>query len=126
MRTAVLIDDNIDELESLEQALREADPRLGCISLVFPDDALFAIEHEFKFCPQFIFLNIELKRKSGTECLAKLNQLSNLNNCTIVIFSNVLPPPLIDIFKNLGADFAFHTPNTRSQYKEIVSSVLGA
>ncbi|RAW01545.1 response regulator [Pseudochryseolinea flava] len=124
MRTAVIIDDNIDEVELLEQALKEADPLIDCICLVFPDEALFVIENEFKICPEFIFLNTEVKRKSGMACLLRLGVLPTLRKSTIVILTKVLPPPLVEVYQNLGADFAFQTPTSKSQYKDLIFEVM--
>jgi two-component SAPR family response regulator len=124
MRTAVLIDNDVAGLQTLERALHIADPSLVCMSLVFADEAVAVIEQNLKTCPDFIFLNVDVQRNSGIHYLTQLRNIRSLNDSKIIIFSSMLPPPVIDLFKLNGADFVFQTPRTNSSCLDIAKVTL--
>ena len=49
-KTAILIDDDRDDLELLEEAIRQVDHSVKCVSYLFCDDALRKIFNELSSC----------------------------------------------------------------------------
>lgn len=126
MRTAVLIDNDVSNLQALERALHIADPSLFCMSLVFADEAVAVIEQNLKSSPNFIFLNIDVQRNSGIRYLTQFRKNKNLDASKIIIFSSMLPPPVVDLFKVNGADFVFQTPLNASALLEVTTKTVGS
>jgi two-component SAPR family response regulator len=122
--TAVFIDNDVAELQSLETALKEIDPSYFCISFIFGDEAVRVVKDELKVCPKYIFLNINLRRRTGADCLQELRQIKQAGNFKIVIVSAVMPGTVAGAFLDQGADFAFQLPTTKPGFKQMMEEVL--
>lgn len=119
-----LIDDKPDDLEVMEGVIREIDPELSCISFVYADEAVRVMEAELKRLPDYIFIDANMRRKPGVECLTELRGNSAFDNSQIIMFSVVMPAAVVDSFKAMGATHAFQKPLVRYQYKEIFHQIL--
>ena len=123
-RMVVLIDDDAEDLETLTSVIREIDPKTFCICFVHADEALQVVGDELKRKPDFIFIDVNMRRKTGAECLAELRQRSEFNSCQIIMFSIVMPATVVDSFKMMGASHAFQKPLVRQAYREILDDIL--
>ena len=121
---AVLIEDDLEDLESLESALKTVDPTIFCICCIHSDEAVRVISEELKTLPQYIFIDVNMSRKTGAECLACLRGRNELNACKVIMFSVVMPQTVGDSFMSLGADFAFQKPSSAFGYNDIVRDIM--
>jgi CheY-like chemotaxis protein len=80
-----LIDDDPDELDIFSEALREVDAGCTCTWADSPFSALVKLQTE---TPDIIFLDINMPRMDGFECLQEIRKLDNLAHIPVILYSN--------------------------------------
>ena len=90
-KTAILIDDDRDDLEFLEEAIRQVDHSVKCISYLFCDDALRKIFNDSSSVPNYIFIDMNMPRLNGNQCLKELRSDPKLKNVPITMLSTSMP-----------------------------------
>jgi CheY-like chemotaxis protein len=124
MKTAVLIDDDRDDLEFLEEAIKQVDNSVRCISYLFCDDALNKILTNSSGVPNYIFIDMNMPRLDGTECLRELRREPKLKNVPIAILSTSMPSPVARTLRENGATFTFQKPIRFEDYQEILKPIF--
>lgn len=123
-KTAILIDDDRDDLEFLEEAIRQVDNSVKCISYLFCDDALQKIFNDSSLVPNYIFIDINMPRLDGSQCLKELRSDPKLKNVPITMLSTSMPAPVAKSLKENGANFTFQKPNKFEDYEHILKPIL--
>jgi CheY-like chemotaxis protein len=89
-KIAYLIDDDPDEQDFFEEALKDLDRG---IQLIYGNDSRDAVKKlkRGNFIPDFIFLDINMPSLNGWECMTQIQNLEHLLNTPIAIYSTTLP-----------------------------------
>jgi iron complex outermembrane receptor protein len=98
-----LIDDDQDDQEIFNDAMEQADSSVRC---VFANDGMCALEkirNELDFIPDVIFLDLNMPRMNGEQCLAELKKIERLKNTPVIIYSTTDNPEVIAKQLQLGA-----------------------
>lgn len=85
-----LIDDDEDDRDFLEMALKEVDPGIRLLFSNNADDALKKLKAGDRV-PDIIFLDLNMPRIDGWECLKLLKETDRLKNVPVIIFSTSEP-----------------------------------
>jgi CheY-like chemotaxis protein len=124
MKTAILIDDDRDDLEILEEAIKQVDNSVRCISYLFCDDAINKILANSFGVPNYIFIDMNMPRLNGNECLKELRREPKLKNVPIAMLSTSMPSPVAKTLRENGATFAFQKPVTFEDYEDILKPIF--
>jgi CheY-like chemotaxis protein len=123
-RYILLVDDDPDEHLLFEDALKELKdaPKLsyardGQQLMQFLDDDKAEL-------PAIIFLDLNMPRMNGFECLQEIRKSSKLNKIPVVIFSTTSQTQAIDKVYEQGANYYIRKPNTFSMLKEVIERML--
>jgi CheY-like chemotaxis protein len=81
----LLIDDDPDELEIFSQALIEVNYSCTCTWADSPVNALDMLKAEI---PDIIFLDINMPRMNGFDCLREIKKRENLKKVPVILYSN--------------------------------------
>lgn len=119
-----MIDNDPSCLEFLENLIFKIRPNVQCISFVFADEAVETVCNQFATVPQYIFINANLKRTTGTRCLSTFRSNSKFDSCSVGIFSTCMPDAVADTYKSMGADFAFQRPLSVAEGQAILGDIL--
>lgn len=103
IRTCLLVDDDEDDREIFCLALSEADPSLTCITASDGVEAL-SILREKSFLPDYIFLDLNMPRMDGKDCLREIRKQTHLANVPVIIFSTSSADREKEETKRLGAN----------------------
>lgn len=98
-----LIDDDTDDQEVFSLAMEEAYPAVKCI---FANDGVHALEKftvDNSFVPDLIFIDINMPRMNGVQCLAEIRKLSRLNHVPAYMYSTSAEPGIVAECMKLGA-----------------------
>ncbi|HUR30311.1 MAG TPA: response regulator, partial [Saprospiraceae bacterium] len=110
--TVLLIDDDTDDQEIFSHAMDKANHNAHC---VFADDGIQAIERlqqDINFLPDYIFIDMNMPRMNGQQCLAAIKQIDRLKNTPVYMYSTSADPESIEKNKKLGAaDFIVKPAN---------------
>ena len=113
-KTAILIDDDRDDLECLEEAIRQVDHSVKCVSYLFCDDALRKIINDSSGVPNYILIDMYMPRFNGNQCLKELRSVPKLRTVPITMLSTSMPATVAEALKENGASFTFEkTKETR-------------
>ena len=123
-KTAILIDDDRDDLELLEEAIKQVDDSVKCISYLFCDDALRKIINDHSLVPNYIFIDMNMPRLNGNQCLKQLRGDPKLKNVPITMLSTSMPAPVAEVLKENGASFTFEKPVNFEDYEPILKRIL--
>jgi CheY-like chemotaxis protein len=112
MTSCFLIDDDVDDQEIFTMALHAYDDSIHCH---FADDGVKALEklRDVNFIlPQCIFLDVNMPRMNGIECLDEIRKIRRLQGVPVCMFSTSSDPKIVTQAKALGAtDFIVKPPS---------------
>jgi len=74
--------------------------------------------------PEIIFLDLNMPRKNGFECLEEIKSHSSLKDIFIIIYSTTESQKEIDVVFDHQANLFIKKPNSFTELKSILSHVL--
>ena len=98
-----LIDDDADDQEIFSMAILDLNSSIDCY---FADDGVKAIETliaDELFLPNCIFIDINMPRMTGVECLEKIKGIGRLREVPVCMYSTFADPALVAKARELGA-----------------------
>ena len=117
-------DDDMDDCEFFKEALK-ALPMSTNITIVKDGEELmtYLSENEERL-PHVLFLDINMPRKNGFECLAEIKQSEKLKDLPVIMFSTSNSKEKITaLFKN-GAHIYVHKPSDFAQLIQLINHAL--
>lgn len=118
-----VIDDDLDDQEIFTFAANRVDP---AIQFTFANDGVHAISRfttDSEFNPGIIFLDVNMPRMNGIECLEELRRMDRLKNIPIFMCSTSADPRIITKAKELGATDFIVKPSTIAEFATILAEV---
>jgi len=119
-----LADDDEDDRLFFEEALKEV-CNDAILTVAEDGDELMEILHRPPVpMPDVIFLDLNMPKKNGFECLAEIKKNGTLKNLPIIIFTTSLQEESVKKVYNQGANYYVRKPTDYRQLKIIVSKLL--
>ena len=101
--SCILIDDDTDDQEIFIMALKKIDRYINCIMANDWIEGLQRLTEDLSFVPGYIFIDINMPKMDGIECLVEIRKLNHLQHAKIIMYSTTEDPIIIDKSKELGA-----------------------
>lgn len=118
----LLIDDDADDSELFREALEETDPAISLQCAENGEEALNLLKQIEK--PGIIFLDINMPRMNGWECLKRLKSSQEYSHIPVIMYSTSSHQREIDIAINLGALSFFTKPHSYKELKNMIKGVI--
>ena len=120
----LLADDDIDDCEFFKDAL-EALPQTTSLTTVHNGDELmnYFAENSERL-PHVLFLDINMPRKNGFECLAEIKSIDYLKDLPVVMYSTAGSKDNINVLFNTGADVYIRKPSDFAQLVQVIHHAL--
>lgn len=117
-----VIDDDIDDQEIFTISAKKADSAITCS---FASDGVDALEKlaNPEFTPGCIFLDVNMPRMNGVECLEELTKIERLSAVPVFMCSTSSDPKIIAKVKQLGAHDFIVKPSTIAEFTAILKHV---
>lgn len=124
-KTCFLIDDDEDDRDIFQLALRDVDGKFNC---VMADNCLDALERlrEGKLSPDFIFLDLNMPVLTGRECLVEIRKMRQFEKTPVLIYTTSSVSRDRDEVMKLGATSFITKPNKISLLTDVLKKVLTA
>ena len=120
----LLVDDDDDDRQSLYEAIRSHTVDLTIHAIANGEQLMTYLSHCSDDIPDLIFLDLNMPRKTGMECLIEIRANANLNNTVVAIYSTSSNKKEIDSAFLAGANIFITKPNSDEALKKIVDDVL--
>jgi CheY-like chemotaxis protein len=120
----LLIDDDIEDQEIFIDALKQIDQTILCLSFSDGEEALKLLETDIIAVPDLIFLDLNMPRFSGKQCLSQLKKINKLTETPVVIYTTSADKKDQDDTKDLGADHFLIKPSRFDDLREHLKRIL--
>src|ERR1700758_1411683 len=119
-----VVDDDADDRDIFTMALACIRNKTKCITAKSGDEALALLKSNQEFIPDFIFLDINMPRVNGKECLIEIRKIERLKNIPIYIYSTSLADKERVETLSLGATDYFVKPYSIKILIDILSKII--
>lgn len=118
----LVVDDDQDDQEIFTISTNKVDPSIEC---VFANNGVHAMEmlSDASFTPSCIFMDVNMPRMNGVECLEELVKIDRLKDVPVFMCSTSSDPKIIAKTKQLGAKDFIVKPSTIAEFKAILTEV---
>lgn len=123
-RRFFIVDDDIDDQDLFIEAVNEVDNSIECLSASNCEDALDLLKNRKIDLPDMIFLDLNMPRLNGKQCLAELKRQAHLRDIPVIIYSTSSEKRDIDETSKLGAAHFLTKPNKFEELCKALSFVL--
>jgi CheY-like chemotaxis protein len=74
--------------------------------------------------PDVIFLDLNMPRKNGFECLSEIKDNQKLNQLPVIIFSTSFEQDVVNMLYKNGAKYFIRKPSEFVQFKKIIQQIF--
>src|SRR5688572_17669623 len=85
--TVLIIDDDTDDQEIFMMCATAVNKEIVCSTANNGPDAIAMLESQREYAPDFIFLDVNMPKMNGIECLKVLKQIEHLRQTKIYMYS---------------------------------------
>ncbi len=111
MIVCLLIDDDQDDQEIFSMALEDINSDIQCVMASNGIAALEKLKAKKPLIPDYIFIDMNMPRMNGMECLQEIQKLDHLKDADVFMYSTSSDEAMIEKSKALGAkDFIVKPP----------------
>lgn len=120
----LLADDDSDDCLFFQEALSELNIKS---QLTVVNDGVELMQYLAKSVaplPDALFLDLNMPKKSGGECLSEIQSIPRFQPLPVIIFSTSFDPQVIATLYNHGANYYIRKPGDFEVLKQLVSEAL--
>ena len=123
-RRFFIVDDDIDDQDLFIEAVNEVDQSVECMSASNCEEALDLLRNRKISLPDMIFLDLNMPRLNGKQCLAELKREAHLRHIPVIIYSTSSEKRDIEETTRLGAAHFLTKPNKFEELCKALTFVL--
>src|SRR5688572_12410888 len=124
IKTILIIDDDADEIYLFCHAVDEIDKTIHCISARTGEEAFELLRKNLLRKPDYIFLDLNMPRMNGKQCLKLLKKDPEFSQIPVIIYSTSKLPEDYEETKAFGAVHFLTKPSKLSDLEKAISYVL--
>lgn len=118
--TILLADDDADDCLFFREALAELVPAARFSAVHNGEQLMDLLNNETFSLPSILFLDLNMPRKNGFECLAEIKLNNKLKKVPVIVFSTSLEQEVVNRLYNTGAQYFIRKPSEFAQLKKII------
>lgn len=122
--TCFLVDDDLDDLEIFALAVEDLNGSIRCVTALDGVEAIEKLRNDESFVPDFIFLDLNMPRMNGKQCLQEIRKITRLMATPVIIYSTSSNRRDIDETMQLGAAHFLTKPSSISSLTKELSSLM--
>lgn len=120
----MIVDDDEDDIEIFCEAVKQLHKDNECVSASNGEDALHKLSRENERLPDFIFLDLNMPRLNGKQCLTRLKLNTRLRDIPVIIYSTSKLEEDIEEAKQLGAVHFLTKPSKIKDLQNAIALIL--
>ncbi|HVG40639.1 MAG TPA: response regulator, partial [Chitinophagaceae bacterium] len=102
-KTYLLVDDDADDTFLFREVLNEVEPSIELITAVDGEEALVKLGEQDRILPDLIFLDLNMPRMNGLQCLYEIKHDRALRSIPVIIYTTSSNSKDIEQCMQLGA-----------------------
>ena len=119
-----LIDDDLDDQEIFCLALDELDHTIQRVIASDGEEGLMKLNLNPQNPPNYIFLDLNMPRMNGIECLREIKKINHLQNTKVIMYSTTDANDVRELTRELGAHDFLVKPPSMMKLVKFLSEVL--
>ena len=123
-RNCLLIDDDIDDHDVFRMCLNTLDPNVSLTSVKDCAEALAMLHVRTDYSPEFIFLDVNMPKMNGLECLKYLRKIDRLKSSKIYMYSTTNEKTTVFESLRYGAEDFIMKPAKTAELKDKLAKVF--
>lgn len=123
-RRFFIVDDDSDDQDLFIEAVNEVDNTIECMSASNCEEALDLLRNRKISLPDMIFLDLNMPRLNGKQCLVELKREAHLRDIPVIIYSTSSEKRDIEETSRLGAAHFLTKPNKFEELCKALSFVV--
>jgi CheY-like chemotaxis protein len=120
----LLADDDTDDCIFFEQAVIELKVMANITTVHEGEQLMQLLTNKSKVLPDVLFLDLNMPRKNGFECLSEIKQSEQLKQLPVIVFSTSFEQDVVNSLYQNGASYFIRKPSEFSQFKKIIQHSL--
>ena len=120
----LLADDDADDRMFFKEALDELPVNSNLRTVDDGDQLMKLLTHESTILPDILFLDLNMPRKSGFECLTEIKSIEKLKSLKVIIYSTSFDPDMVDYLYENGAHLYICKPGDFSNLKKVIHEAI--
>jgi len=120
----LLAEDDEDDCFLFKNALEDLPLTFRLITVQNGEELMLLLNDSSRPLPDVLFLDLNMPRKNGFECLKEIRGNETLNQLPVIIFSSAYAPDIVDQLYKDGAQYYVRKPDDISQYKKVIYQSL--
>ena len=120
----LLADDDMDDCIFFKEALEELDLSKQVTVVHDGEQLMQLITNETYEIPHVLFLDLNMPRKNGFECLSEIKLNLRLKQLPVIIFSTSFEQEVVNLLFKNGAHYFIRKPSEFSQFKKIIQETV--
>jgi len=117
-------DDDTDDCIFFKEALEELQLPTLHTAVHDGEQLMQLLTNETNELPHVLFLDLNMPRKNGAECLSEIKSNKRLKQLTIIIFSTTFEQAVVNLLYKNGAHYYIRKPSDFSQFKKIIQQAF--
>jgi CheY-like chemotaxis protein len=116
----LLADDDQDDRNFFDRALKEIPVNTHLKTVSDGEQLMNHLTENIEHLPDVLFLDINMPRKNGYECLSEIKQNKKLKHLAVFMFSTSNAPDKITQTFKAGANIYIHKPSSFDELKQVI------
>ena len=116
----LLADDDTDDCIFFKAALGELLLSTHLTTVNDGEQLMQLLTNETNVLPHVLFLDLNMPRKNGFECLSEIKGNQKLRQLPVIIFSTSFEQEVVNLLYRNGAQYFIRKPSEFSQFKKII------
>ena len=123
-RIIVLADDDLDDLMIFQDAFNEMNIDISLTITNNGQHLMETLDNTVPPLPDLIFLDLNMPKKNGKECLNEIRSTTKLSQIPVIIISTSQNDETINEMYHMGANYYICKPNDFSTLIKLLKTVL--
>ncbi len=120
----LLADDDTDDCYFLKEALKELSLPTQLTSVHDGEQLMQLLTKETEELPDILFLDLNMPRKNGFECLSEIRLNEKLKQLPVIIYSTSFHNKIAEMLYKKGATYYISKPSEIVQLKKTVRQII--
>ena len=116
----LLADDDTDDCIFFKEAVEELLLSTHLTAVNDGEQLMQLLTNETNELPDVLFLDLNMPRKNGFECLSEIKGNQKLRRLPVIIFSTSFEQEVVNLLYKNGAQYFIRKPSEISQFKKII------